>query len=251
MTNLNEKVSPNSDSITSNAETNTIKVWDFPVRFFHWSLVALFVAAYITNSLGTNYFKYHLWCGYAIIVLVCFRIVWGFVGTYHARFVNFIRNPITTIKYALSSFRGTEKHYTGHNPLGAIMVIVLLAGSLVQGITGLFTNDEILNVGPLYAYISDELSLKITTLHRQLFYWILGAVALHVVAVLVHQFLKRDNIIAAMFRGAKEKRDDAVDQVSITSSRTFLALIILVILSLVLAWIIYHAPEAASYTEEY
>jgi cytochrome b len=131
------------------------------------------------------------------------------------------------------------------------MVIGLLAGSLVQGVTGLFTNDEILNVGPLYAYINDELSLQITSIHRQLFYWILGAIALHVAAVLVHQFIKRDNIITAMFKGKKAKRTEALDQISYSSSRMILALIILIILSLVLAWIIHHAPEAALYSEEY
>lgn len=233
------------------ANPTTLKVWDLPVRIFHWLLVVLFIAAYITNYLGANYFSYHVWCGYAIIILVSFRIIWGFVGTYHARFVHFIRNPIATIKYALNTLKGTEKHYTGHNPLGAVMVVVLLLGSLAQGITGLFTNDEILNVGPLYAYVADELSLKITSIHRQLFYWILGAIALHIVAVLVHQFLKRDNIIAAMFKGTKIKKDNAEDQTSISSSKIGLALVIVIALSLLLAWIILHAPEAALYTEEY
>ncbi|GGY71779.1 hypothetical protein GCM10011613_15820 [Cellvibrio zantedeschiae] len=248
MTDLNE----NSTTTTENKTTaKTIKVWDLPVRIFHWLLVLLFIAAYITNSLGTNYFQYHLWCGYALIVLVSFRIIWGLVGTYHARFSNFVRNPITTIKYAINTLRGTEKHYLGHNPLGAIMVIVLLLASLIQGVSGLFTNDEILNVGPLYAYVSDELSLKLTSLHRQLFYWILGAILLHIVAVLVHVFIKRDNIIKAMFTGKKAQQDHAVDQTPISSSRIWLAIIIVIILALVLAWIISHAPTAALSIEEY
>jgi len=230
-------------------ELKTIKVWDLPVRIFHWSLVLLFIAAYVTNSLGTVYFKYHLWSGYALIVLVSFRIIWGLVGTYHARFINFISNPITTIKYAIHSLKNTEKHYAGHNPLGAIMVIILLLTVLIQAITGLFTNDEILNVGPLYGYITDELSLKITSIHRQLFYWILGAVLLHIVAVLIHVFFKRDNIIKAMFTGNKPA-EGLDEEKSIKSSKIWLAIIIVVVLALMLAWVIAHAPEAVS-TGEY
>lgn len=239
---------PTTIPINKSQEPKTIKVWDLPVRIFHWSLVLLFIAAYITNSLGSDYFKYHLWCGYAVIVLVSFRIIWGLVGTYHARFINFIRNPITTFKYAAATVKNKEKHYAGHNPLGAIMVVILLLTILIQAITGLFTNDEILNLGPLYAYISDELSLNLTSLHRQLFYWILGAVFLHIIAVVVHVFFKRDNIVKAMFTGKKPAKGFEAEK-SISSSRVWLAVIIVIVLTLVLAWVITHAPEAVSSAE--
>jgi cytochrome b len=218
----------------------TIKVWDLPVRIFHWSLVLLFAAAYITNSLGPEWFTYHAWCGYGIIVLVSFRLIWGLVGTYHARFTNFISDPIT------SRFLSRDhKPHTGHNPLGAIMVITLLLTILVQAATGLFTNDEIFNVGPLVGYISSELSLELTSLHRQLFYWIAGAVALHVLAVLYHVFFKRDGILKAMFTG-KKSGEHLADEPSISSSRLWLALVIILVLSGILAWLILHAPEAVT-----
>jgi cytochrome b len=226
------------------ATKKTVKIWDLPVRFFHWSLVILFIAAYVTNYLGPSYFNYHLWCGYAVIVLVSFRIIWGFVGTYHARFRNFLRDPFSTAKYAFSVFRKKDEHHLGHNPLGAVMVIVLLVAILVQAITGLFTNDEIFNLGPLYAYISDELSLELTSLHRQLFYWILGAIGLHIAAVLLHVFVKRDNIIKAMFTGNKNT-EGARDVKPIQSSRVWLAVIIVIVLALLLAWVISNAPEAS------
>lgn len=246
MTNADQTESKSQTEI--NTQPKTLKVWDLPVRFFHWSLVSLFIAAYITNALGTNYFTYHLWCGYAIIVLVSFRIIWGLVGTYHARFSNFVRNPIATAKYAISVVKKTDKHYLGHNPLGAIMVVALLLIILIQAVTGLFTNDEIFNTGPLYAYISDEFSLKLTSLHRQLFYWILGAVLLHIAAVLIHVFFKRDNIIKAMLTG-KKSAQDVEHEKSISSSRIILAVIIIVVLALVLAWIITHAPQAVPSSE--
>jgi cytochrome b len=235
----------------------TIKVWDLPVRIFHWSLVVLFIAAYVTNSLGSDYFVYHLWSGYALIILVSFRIVWGLVGTYHARFNHFVKNPVATAKYALSVFKKKDKHYLGHNPLGAVMVVVLLIAILVQAITGLFTNDEIFNVGPLYAYINDELSLQLTSLHRQLFYWILGAIALHIIAVIAHVIFKRDNIIRAMFSGNKNlpTQEDSQttqskdDQVSISSSKIGLAIMILIVLIAILAAVILTAPEAVTEME--
>jgi cytochrome b len=255
--------------MSNNTETNTehspktIKVWDLPVRIFHWSLVLLFIAAYVTNSLGSDYFVYHLWSGYALIILVSFRIVWGLVGTYHARFNHFVKNPVATAKYALSVFKKKDRHYLGHNPLGAVMVVVLLIAILVQAITGLFTNDEIFNVGPLYAYINDELSLQLTSLHRQLFYWILGAIALHILAVIVHVVIKRDNIVRAMFNGKKSlpTLDDSQppseasqlsskdDQVSISSSKIGLAIVILIVLIAILAAVILTAPETVTEME--
>jgi len=235
----------NNQPIKQSPESAHISIWDLPVRIFHWLLVILFVAAYATHVLGTNYFIYHLWSGYAILVLVSFRILWGFVGTYHARFSSFVRNPITTTKYALSIFKKTDKHYAGHNPLGALMVVILLPAILVQAITGLFTNDEIFNLGPLYAYVSDELSLSLTSLHRQLFYWILGAILLHIAAVLFHQFLKRDKIISAMFTGKKIAKG-LENEKSISSSKLWLAIILLVALSVILAWVVMSAPEAVS-----
>jgi len=229
-------------------QPKTLKVWDLPVRILHWSLVILFIAAYVTNWLGAEYFTYHLWTGYAVIVLVSFRILWGLVGTYHARFINFVRNPIATTKYAFSFIKKSDKHYAGHNPLGALMVIALLLGSLVQAVTGLFTNDEIFNVGPLYAYVTDELSLKLTSLHRQIFYWILGAIALHILAVVFHVWFKRDNIVKAMFTG-KKNAEGLEGEPTIKSSRIWLAVIIVVALALGLAWIISSAPVPVTSTD--
>ncbi|MET0355726.1 MAG: cytochrome b/b6 domain-containing protein [Cellvibrio sp.] len=241
---------PNQNEINENSQatTKTVKIWDLPVRVFHWSLVILFITAYVTNSLGPNYFKYHLWSGYALIILVVFRLIWGLVGTYHARFINFVSNPVATIKYALSVFKRKDAHYLGHNPLGAVMVVVLLLAILVQAVTGLFTNDEIINLGPLYAYVSDELSLELTSLHRQLFYWIVGAVVLHIAAVLFHLWFKRDNIIKAMFTGNKNA-ENVVDAKPIKSSKIWLAVIIVIVLTLILIWVISNAPEASISTE--
>jgi cytochrome b len=220
-------------------EVESALVWDLPVRIFHWSLVIAFIAAFVTDKLGVAYFKYHVWCGYTVLVLVAFRCVWGLVGTRHARFWNFVRGPAAIWRY----LRGTERHFAGHNPLGALMVLVLLSGLLVQAVTGLFGNDEIFNVGPLYGYISNELSLRLTSLHRQLFYWIAGAIGIHIVAVLAYRLAKKDKLIEAMFTGRKVAvpRDEVIE-----TSRTLLAASIVITVSAFLTWLLMSAPVAVN-----
>lgn len=234
-----------NDSMQPTSEpTATRRVWDLPVRIFHWLLVLAVTGAYVTNKLGVEYFTYHLWCGYAVVVLVGFRIIWGLVGTYHARFWNFIRGPVHTVSYALKTLRNKETHYAGHNPLGAIMVVLLLSALLTQGITGLFSNDEIFNFGPLYGYVSNEFSIQLTKLHRSLFDWILIAVGLHVVAVIAHLVFKRENLIKAMFTGRKPAAVVKPEE-TISSSRLWLALVVLAVVIAVLVWYVQTAPVPA------
>ncbi len=228
----------------NNLAKSQLKIWDLPTRVFHWLLVVSFIAAYITNWLGVSYFTYHLWVGYFVVILLVFRILWGIVGTHHAQFVNFVRHPIESAKYALHLTKGKAKSYPGHNPLGALMVLTLLLVLLLQAITGLFANDEIFNIGPLYGYISHELSLKLTAVHKELFYWIVGAVVIHVGAVLFYVFVKRENLIKAMITGKKPAHGLA-EAKAIDSSRVWLALVLIVIISALLAWIIVAAPEAS------
>lgn len=220
-------------------------VWDLPVRIFHWALVLSVLTAYVTHLLGVAYFKYHLWSGYAVLVLVLFRVIWGIVGTRHARFGNFVRGPVTTLRYARDWLRGREPHFAGHNPLGAVMVIVLLLVLFAQAAFGLFGNDEIFNTGPLYAYIDNELSLKLTSWHRQLFYWIAGFIGLHVLAVLAHRIVKRERLVRAMITGRKPKHKLSEFD-GIHSSRAGLAAALVVVLVVLLVWVVSNAPVAVA-----
>ncbi|MGD0633528.1 MAG: cytochrome b/b6 domain-containing protein [Beijerinckiaceae bacterium] len=236
------------------------QVWDLPVRIFHWSVAGAFVAAFVTNKLGIAYFKYHVWAGYAVIVLVAFRLVWGLIGTRHARFWNFIRGPKETLIYArgllVSKSRNAKnseaknhgaesRHYAGHNPLGAIMVLALLVGLGAQSTLGLFSNDEIFNTGPLYGYVTKDVSLVFTSIHRQLFYWLAGAVALHVLAVIGHRVFKNENLVRAMITGRKPHHAVAASE-AITSSRVWLAVFVGLVLTLALAFAVGHAPPVDS-----
>jgi len=220
-------------------------VWDLPVRIFHWLLVAAFVGAFVTNKLGVAYFGWHVLCGYAVIVLVAFRIVWGVVGTRHALFRNFVRGPIETLRYAASVLRGRPPAYAGHNPLGALMVVVLLLALGVQAILGLFGNDEIVNVGPLYGYVSDAVSLRLTSLHRHLFYWIAAAIGIHVAAVLIHRVFHGERLVKAMISGRKPSHIVGAHD-AIHASRSWLAALVVVLLVGALAWVVETAPAAVA-----
>lgn len=220
-------------------------VWDLPVRLMHWSLVLAFAGAYLTHRLGVSYFKYHVWSGYAVLLLVTLRILWGLVGTYHARFASFVRGPRTVLRYTRALLRGGSGAYAGHNPLGAWMVLLLLAGLLLQAAMGLFGNDEIMNVGPLAGWVSNALSVKLTSWHRQLFYGLAVAVLLHVLAVLAHLLLKREPLLRAMLTGRKPAAQVPATQ-AIASSRLWLALSLFVLLAGTLALIVAQAPGAES-----
>jgi cytochrome b len=217
------------------------RVWDLPVRVFHWALLLAVAGAWCTHAAGVAWFRYHVWCGYTVLVLVAFRLLWGIVGTRQARFASFVRGPIATLRYAKQLARGTAPRTAGHNPLGAWMVLALLAALLAQALLGLFGNDEIFNFGPLYGYVSNARSIELTSLHRRLFYAILAAIVLHVAAVAWHRYARGENLVRPMFTGRKPAATVPAEQ-AIGSSRTGLALLIVAALAATLAWIVRHAP---------
>ncbi|HEV7609431.1 MAG TPA: cytochrome b/b6 domain-containing protein [Steroidobacteraceae bacterium] len=222
----------------------TRRVWDLPVRVVHWLLVFGIAGSYATHKLGVAYFKYHLWFGYLVVVLAAFRIAWGVAGTRHARFAYFLRGPRATWRYLVSALRGAAPATAGHNPLGAWMVTFLLLTLLAQGVTGLFANDEIFNTGPLYGYISDGLSLRLTSWHRRLFDWILIAVVLHVLAVIGHRVFAGHDLIGPMISGNKPAPLVAEHE-AISSSRLWLALLLLTGLVATVSWFVVQAPAPA------
>lgn len=112
----------------------TVRVWDLGVRIFHWSLVVLFVVAYFTAD-EENIM--HIYSGYAVLALIVFRVVWGFVGSRYARFSDFVYSPRTVIQYLRGIVAGNPEHYLGHNPLGGWMTVALLAALVVVTVTGL------------------------------------------------------------------------------------------------------------------
>jgi cytochrome b len=187
-----------------NTELIAAPVWDIFVRCFHWSLVALFTFSVISAKLGGNWIEWHVKSGYAILALVLFRVVWGFVGGEYARYGSFLAGPVRGVRFALSLLGKGTQHVAGHNPVGGWMVIVLLLLLALQASLGLFSNDEIATTGPLARYVSDDTSISAMTWHRRIGDMLLILVGIHIAAVLFHVFVKKEGLIRAMFSGKKE-----------------------------------------------
>lgn len=182
----------------------SILVWDIPVRLFHWALATSILFLFITAQIGGNAMEWHKKIGFFVIGLIAFRVVWGFVGTYHARFENFVRAPVTVITYAKNLFKNDGEHYLGHNPMGALSVVALLTVVGFQTVTGLFSNDDIMLEGPYASLVSKVVSDKITKLHQLNSDLILVLVGLHLAAIAFYAVFKKEQLIEAMLTGKKD-----------------------------------------------
>lgn len=183
---------------------NKIPVWDLPLRLFHWLLVLLVSVSLLSAKIGGNAMQLHLLSGYAILALVLFRILWGFLGGTHARFASFVRGPAAVIAYLGALRRNQASPQLGHNPAGAWSVISMLAILLVQAGTGLLANDDISTEGPLAKLVSKAVSDRITGIHRLNVKLLLALIGLHLSAVAYYLVYKRDNLVRPMLTGFKD-----------------------------------------------
>jgi cytochrome b len=215
-------------------------VWDLPLRVAHWALAVTVAGAWATHYAGTRWFAWHRALGYATLVLVVFRIVWGFVGPRHARFTSFVRGPAEVLCYLRSRpLRATP----GHNPLGALSVIAMLAVLLFQAATGLFANDEIANAGPFYGWIAPATSNRISGLHQANSNLVLGLVVLHLAAVAWYARVAGRPLVRAMITGRKPGTEVPPGE-ALQDSRTLRALVIIAALVVALALAVRTAPDA-------
>ena len=178
-----------------------VLVWDVAVRVFHWTLLLLLGFSWLSAEM--DWMDWHFYSGYAVLTLILFRILWGFVGSTHARFGDFLYGPSAVIAYLRTLPSRTAAKFAGHNPLGGISVVLILLCVLVQAGTGLFANDDILYEGPLYKHVSKDLSDWLTTIHKYNFNLLLVLAGVHVAAVLYYLFWKSENLVKPMFTGRK------------------------------------------------
>lgn len=181
--------------------TGAVPVWDVPVRLFHWMLVLLIVFSWLAAEM--DWMTWHMYSGYTILTLVLFRILWGFAGSTHARFSDFLHGPRALIDYVKTLPSRTAARFAGHNPLGGLSVVLILLCVLAQAGTGLFANDDIITEGPLFKHVSKELSDWLTTIHKYNFNVLLALIGLHIAAVLYYLLWKSENLIKPMFTGHK------------------------------------------------
>ena len=178
-------------------ESKTIRVWDLPLRCFHWLLVISIVSAYITSELGGLWLDWHSHGGTFTLALVVFRIIWGFIGSTYARFSSFVPTPTR-----LRAFFSSTRPGIGHNPLGALSIIAILSVILIQAGLGLFAmNDEIEFHGPLYELVNSTWSERLTAWHSLNFNVLLLLIGMHVSAVAYYTWIQPKTLVTPMITG--------------------------------------------------
>jgi cytochrome b len=192
---------------------NTVRVWDLPTRLFHWALLACVVGLFATAWIPGSWITWHARLGYAVLSLLLFRLVWGFIGGRWSRFGSFIYAPGSIINYLRG--KAHPDHLIGHNPLGAGSVFAMLAFLLAQVATGLVADDEIAFTGPLNRFVATAKGLAATWYHKEVGQRVIMAlVILHVIAILYYLIRKKDNLVRPMVVG-----DKPVDRESVVPSR--------------------------------
>jgi cytochrome b len=176
-----------------------VYVWDLFVRFFHWSLVIAFTVAYLTEEPLTV----HVWAGYAVGVLIVARVVWGLVGSRHARFSDFVYNPSTIVGYLRDLLLVRAKRYVGHSPGGGAMVVLLLLFLTATVVTGIVVYGGEHEAGPLGGMFSKETGEAVEGAHKVLANITLALVLAHIAAVILASFAHHENLVRAMITGYK------------------------------------------------
>tara|TARA_B100000809_G_scaffold106369_1_gene104852 strand:+ start:139 stop:825 length:687 start_codon:yes stop_codon:yes gene_type:complete len=198
-------------------------IWDLPLRIFHWSFAVTILASWYTAEQGADLVEIHIKLGFFALFLIVFRLLWGLIGPKHSRFSQFVPSPKTLLSYLRKS--QSDKAIPGHNPLGAMMVILMILLISVQAVSGLFINDDVFSSGPYYGSISNELEKVMRFLHHNTFDFMIAAIGLHLAAVAYYWRVKKQNLVLPMITGKKTaKQVDAVD--AIPHSKIILACLV-------------------------
>jgi cytochrome b len=188
----------NPDRVASS--TPRVYVWDRFVRIFHWTLVLGFTVAYLTEE---DLLTVHVWAGYAVGVLVLARVVWGFVGTPHARFSDFAYSPAAAFRYVRDLLLFRAERHVGHSPGGGYMVFLLLLFLAATVVTGLVVYGGDQQAGPLAGMFTEQTGEAMEEVHEVIANITLALVIAHIAAVVLASFAHRENLIGAMITGYK------------------------------------------------
>ncbi len=205
----------------------TVRVWDLPLRLFHWLLLVCVAGALI--SVQMKAMDWHGRFGLAVLGLLVFRLVWGLTGSTHARFWSFAPGPKSLLDYVQGRWHGL-----GHNPLGALSVFAILAVLAFQAGTGLFADDVIAYTGPLRRAVTSATASQLTSWHMRMEWVIYGLIALHLAAIAFHEFIKGERLVKPMITGRK-----AVDLADARSARGggWIAFVIAVLVAAGAVWV--------------
>jgi cytochrome b len=184
-----------------------VAIWDLPTRLFHWLLVVLFVALWITGTEGQM--EWHIWIGQLVLMLLVFRIAWGIVGSRHSRFADFVVGPRAGLAHLREVMRvarggpaGADANpHAGHTRLGGWMILALLILMLAEAVSGLFASDDIASSGPLNHLVSDRTARILTVYHSLAFDVLVALAAIHIAAAFFYLIRKRENLIVPLITG--------------------------------------------------
>jgi len=209
-----------------------VRVWDLPLRLFHWALVAAVTTAIVTAELGGAWMAWHGRAGLAVVGLLVFRVAWGVAGAATARFASFAPTPARLRRYLRGEWRGI-----GHNPLGALSVFAMLGLLALQAATGLFGNDDIAFAGPLNHLVDDALGARLTGWHRLLADGLFALLALHLAAIAFHELVRRHRLVWPMLTGWRAGADGGSRSFAAGSHRALIgALALAAAVVVVLGW---------------
>ena len=185
-----------------------IKVWDLPIRIFHWLLVAGFFVAYLTEE---ELLTVHVWAGYLVLGLLIFRLLWGFVGNDYARFASFLCSPAKSFAYVKDASALKSKRYLGHNPAGAAMIVLLIISLLLTVLSGLVVYAADQNLGPLAGMVGSSNEKLWEEAHEIMANFTLLLVIVHVAGVAFESLVHGENLVNAMWNGYKKSDNVDVD----------------------------------------
>ena len=232
-----------SPSHAAGAASHKVRIWDLPTRLFHWLLLACITALVVTAKLGGNAMNWHLILGQVALALIIFRLLWGIAGGYWSRFGSFALSPAAVVRYMRGLSHADER--AGHNPLGSLSVIAMLAVLIAQIASGLMSDDEIAFSGPLTRFVSGELISKATNYHAHWGqYLIYALVALHLLALIGYS-LKGDKLLPAMVTGDKLLKEPVAASRDTASTRVLAALLAVVASSL--SWWVHQLGQSAAF----
>lgn len=203
--------------MNSATAVRSVRVWDWSVRLFHWSLLLAVIALIVSGYLGEM--QLHFLAGEIGLVLVAFRLVWGVIGSQTARFSDFLVGPAGIWTY----LRTGKARTPGHNPLGGLMVVAMLVALLGQVVSGLLATGDGMEGGPLAHLLTATASLRAFGLHQKLAIVLLGMIALHVAAVVFHWLVHKDNLVLPMLTGWKRIPGQVADVSFVSAARALFA----------------------------
>lgn len=187
----------------------SVRIWDLPTRVFHVVLIACVAGLIITGEIGGDIMTLHFYFGYAVLTLVLFRMAWGIVGGHWSRFIHFIPTPAQMRAYIAAMRQLHAKPTAGHNPLGAVSVLVMLVVLLAQVFSGFLSDDEVSVTGPWATWAPSAWIELASEYHTETGKALLiTLVVLHIGAVLFHKYVKGDDLISPMVSGDKVLPED-------------------------------------------